>query len=96
VVSSAVETSVGLAAGLALAAALPDLPYACGLGTLSLLEGDVVGDPLVPVAGEIEVRRPVVDEEALRRWEAPAAGWRGRALDAQAELGGPAVIGVAP
>ena len=42
VVSSAVETSVGLAAGLALAAALPELPYACGLATLSLLEGDVV------------------------------------------------------
>src|SRR5690606_24242366 len=47
VVSSAVETSVGLAAGVALAAALPELPYACGLGTLSLLEGDVTRDPLV-------------------------------------------------
>ncbi|MGH3239550.1 MAG: o-succinylbenzoate synthase, partial [Spirillospora sp.] len=66
VVSSAVETSVGLAAGVALAAALPELPYACGLGTLSLLEGDVVDDPLWPVAGEIPVRRPAVDEEALR------------------------------
>jgi O-succinylbenzoate synthase len=96
VVSSAVETSVGLAAGAALAAALPELPYACGLATLSLLEGDVAGDPLLPVAGEIEVRRPVVDEEALRRWEAPGAGWRGRALDAQAHLDGPPVIEVAP
>ncbi|MFA1550146.1 o-succinylbenzoate synthase [Actinomadura chokoriensis] len=97
VVSSAVETSVGLAAGVALAAALPELRYACGLGTLSLLEGDVVHDPLRPVAGEIEVRRPAVDEEALRRWEAPdAGGWRGRAIAAQERLGGPAVIGVAP
>ncbi|MGH3780723.1 MAG: o-succinylbenzoate synthase, partial [Pseudonocardiaceae bacterium] len=43
VVSSAVETSIGLAAELALAWALPELDFACGLGTLSLLEGDVVG-----------------------------------------------------
>jgi O-succinylbenzoate synthase len=93
VVSSAVETSVGLAAGVALAAALPELPYACGLGTLSLLEGDVVHDPLAPVSGELPVRRPVVDEEALRRWElAGGGGWRARALDAQAHLDGPAVI----
>ncbi|GAA4226355.1 o-succinylbenzoate synthase [Actinomadura meridiana] len=96
VVSSAVETSVGLAAGVALAAALPELPYACGLGTLSLLEGDIVHDPLVPVSGELPVRRPVVDEEALRRWEVPAAGWRSRALDAQAHLDGPPVIEAAP
>jgi O-succinylbenzoate synthase len=69
VVSSAVETSVGIAAGLALAAALPELPYACGLATVLLLEGDVVVDPLVPVNGCIEVRRPVPDEDALGRWE---------------------------
>ena len=37
--SSALETSVGLATGLAAAAALPELPYACGLATASLLEG---------------------------------------------------------
>ncbi|XRQ15014.1 o-succinylbenzoate synthase [Actinomadura welshii] len=96
VVSSAVETSVGLAAGVALAAALPELPYACGLGTLSLLEGDVAADPLVPVAGEIAVRRPAVDEAALRRWEVPAGGWRERAAGAQAVLGGPETVGAAP
>ncbi|SNS39646.1 o-succinylbenzoate synthase [Actinomadura mexicana] len=96
VVSSAVETSVGLAAGVALAAALPELRYACGLGTLSLLEGDVVRDPLRPVAGELEVRRPVVDEEALRRWQVPGGSWRSRALAAQAHLDGPAVVGMAP
>ena len=69
VVSSAVETSIGLAAGVALAAALPELPYACGLGTLQLLEGDVTDDPLLPVDGMISVRRPQVSESALRRWE---------------------------
>jgi o-succinylbenzoate synthase len=68
VVSSAVETSVGLAAGLALAAALPELPYACGLGTATLLAGDVVTEPLVPVDGRLRVRRPVPDEALLERW----------------------------
>jgi O-succinylbenzoate synthase len=65
VVSSAVETSVGLSAGLALAAALPELPFACGLGTQSLLAGDVTDDPLVPVHGALAVRRPDVSEDAL-------------------------------
>ena len=72
VVSSAVETSVGLAAGLALAAALPDLAGACGLGTLSLLAGDVTADPLRPVAGRLHVRRPDVDAGLTKRWEARA------------------------
>src|ERR1700691_5507934 len=70
VVSSAVDTSVGLAAGVALAAALPELPYACGLATMSLLAGDVTADPLVPEAGELPVRRPAVDADALAEWEA--------------------------
>ena len=69
VVSSAVDTSIGLAAGLALAAALPDLPYACGLGTMSLLAGDVTAAPLVPVAGYLPVRRPLVYPAELARWE---------------------------
>ncbi|MFI5054485.1 MAG: enolase C-terminal domain-like protein, partial [Acidimicrobiia bacterium] len=46
VVSSMMETSVGISAGLALAAALPELPYACGLATVSLLAGDVLRDSL--------------------------------------------------
>ncbi len=58
VVSSALESSVGLAAGLALAAALPQLPYACGLATAQLFTADVVDDPLLPQAGAIEMRRP--------------------------------------
>ena len=56
VVSSALDTSVGIRAGLALAAALPELPYACGLGTVSLLAADVTHDPLVPDDGEIALR----------------------------------------
>jgi O-succinylbenzoate synthase len=65
VVSSALETSVGIAAGLALAAALPELPYACGLATVQLLTADVVAESLVPLDGAIAVRRPDVDEQRL-------------------------------
>lgn len=67
VVSSALETSVGIAAGVALAAALPELPHACGLATVALLTDDVVDESLLPVAGELEVRRPEVDLAALDR-----------------------------
>jgi len=57
VVSSAIETSVGLAAGVALAAAMPELPYACGLGTMQLLADDVTTtDSLMPVNGALPVR----------------------------------------
>jgi len=65
VVSSAVETSVGLRAGIALAAALPTLKYACGLNTLPLLSADVVSDPLVSVAGKIPTRSIHVDPALL-------------------------------
>ena len=68
VVSSMHETSVGLAAGLALAAALDDLPFACGLGTAVLLAADVVDDPLVPVDGWLTVRRPEPSHALLARY----------------------------
>lgn len=68
VVSSALETSVGIAAGLAAAAALPQLDFACGLGTVSLFIGDVVVDSLLPTAGEIQVRRPEPDPALLERF----------------------------
>lgn len=87
VVSSAVDTSIGLAAGLALAAALPDLPHACGLGTTSLLAGDVVASPLVPINGMLPVGRQSLDETAFAavaadaktdaRWQARLAAVRG-------------------
>lgn len=56
VVSSALESSVGIAAGVALAAALPELPYACGLATTSMLVSDLTDRPFGPIDGNIEVR----------------------------------------
>ena len=70
VVSSALETTVGIAAGVALAAALPELPYACGLATVQLLSDDVAVAPLRPVDGWLPVGVPVVDEAALQRLSA--------------------------
>ena len=81
VVSSALETSVGIGAGVALAAALPDLPYACGLATVQLLTDDVAVAPLLPVAGVLPVGLPVVDEAALARLAATperVAYWEAR------------------
>jgi o-succinylbenzoate synthase len=71
VVSSALETSVGLAAGAALAAALPELPFACGLGTATLLTADVTDQPLVPRDGHLDVRRVTPDAASLHQ-QAPA------------------------
>ncbi len=65
VVSSALDTSVGIAGGAALAAALPDLPFACGLGTVELLAGDVARPSLVPSGGSIPVAAAAVDEGLL-------------------------------
>ncbi|MCW2837140.1 MAG: O-succinylbenzoate synthase [Marmoricola sp.] len=87
VVSSAVESSVGIAAGVALAAALPELPHACGLATVQLLTDDVVVEPLLPVDGHLRVVRPDVDPERLDRL---AAGgdrveyWRRRMAEVEA------------
>ncbi len=81
VVSSAIESSIGIAAGVALAAALPELHHASGLATVQMLTGDVVAQPLLPVDGMLAVARPEVDEAALAAVAAAddrVAHWRAR------------------
>lgn len=85
VVSSALQSSVGLAAEVALAAALPRLDFACGLGTRALLAADLVDerDQLDPVNGELPVRTspPAPEAERLARHRATAERdrwWRER------------------
>lgn len=68
VISSALETSVGMYGGLLAASLLQDLPYACGLGTVALIEGDPTFEPLVPQDGMLHVRRPEPDPGLLERW----------------------------
>jgi O-succinylbenzoate synthase len=84
VVSSALETSVGIAAGVALAAALPELPYACGLATVQLLGADVVTEPLLPVDGELPVRVPQVDDSLAHAAPDRVAHWQARLAEVRA------------
>jgi o-succinylbenzoate synthase len=88
VVSSALETSVGIAMGVALAAALPELPYACGLATVQLLDADVAAVPLLPVEGKLPVVTVAPDPARLAAALADAetrARWSGR-IDAVRDL----------
>jgi o-succinylbenzoate synthase len=88
VVSSALDTSVGIRAGLALAAALPELPFACGLGTVELMAGDVTDDSMVPVSGSTVLRDLTVEPELLDKWQAPAdrqSWWRERLIRCHAQ-----------
>jgi len=86
VVSGALDSAVGLAAGVALATALPRAPGACGLGTGALLAEDVVSTPLVPVDGMLDVQRVSPDLDALMRARGrldddQARHWRERAVE---------------
>ncbi|NLA64672.1 MAG: o-succinylbenzoate synthase [Leucobacter sp.] len=93
VVSSALDTSVGIGMGLHLAAALPEasvdsplgpgvgLAGACGLGTVALLDGDVTNESLLPQHGGITVRRPTLDPNKLAHNQATSdrqQWWRDR------------------
>lgn len=91
VVSGALDSSVGLVAGLTLAGQLDEVPYACGLGTGLLLAADVVDEPTVPVNGEIPVTRTSPDLPALLAardalGDERAAWWRGRLSRAWAHV----------
>ena len=61
VISSALESSVGISHGVALASVVPNLYGACGLGTVSLLEGDVTSKPLIAEDGFIKHRKITPD-----------------------------------
>lgn len=65
VVSSAIDTSVGISMGLHLAAALPELDYDCGLGTAAMMIGDLTREPLIAKDGFLDVQRVRVDETKL-------------------------------
>lgn len=70
VVSSALDTAVGLSQGAALAAALPSLEFDCGLGTASLFTDDVAD--FRPQGGTVPAGRVIPDAAALTRLEASA------------------------
>ncbi len=89
VVSSALDTSIGIGMGLALAAALPELEFDCGLGTAALLDTDVVDEPLIPVDGLLAVQRPVASYRLLEQCAADPernVWWRERLTRVHHEL----------
>lgn len=94
VVSSALDTSVGIAGGVALAAHLPRLPHACGLGTAALFADDVVVPAWRTTAGMLPAPgagAPEPDPAALRRLRLDTAGqerWAERVRRAHAVLAG--------
>ena len=69
VVSSALETSVGLSMGAYLASEL-DSPYASGLGTAALLADDVTVHDLIPSTGSLSTMRPQVEQYVFKRLSA--------------------------
>ena len=80
VVSSALESAIGISHGLRLAAALPELNYACGLATGRLLANDVAQIPITD--GKMQVNS--VLPEGLLNYQAPAerrAWWENRIRD---------------
>jgi len=81
VVSSALDTSVGISMGLHLAGALPDLEFDCGLATAALLAADVTDAPLHPVGGRLTVARVTPSQSLLETHAASAdrtAWWHAR------------------
>jgi O-succinylbenzoate synthase len=65
VVSGSLDTSIGLASGLVLAASVPDLAGACGLATGALFASDLVKHPVLPRNGQITVTIPKPDPDLL-------------------------------
>ena len=78
VVSSALESALGINYGLQLAASFPEMNFDCGLGTGSLLRADVASLPIVN--GEIEITEVEPDfngyEVAPERYE----WWKNRVM----------------
>jgi o-succinylbenzoate synthase len=73
VISSALDSAVGIGIGLDAAAALPRLQHACGLGTGRLFVEDVVepGKEQVPVDGYLPVAPVTPDPARLQALAAP-------------------------
>ena len=93
VVSSALETSVGLAEGVRLAAALDELPYDCGLATGALLNADITHERMLPTwdgsAAVLPAILPTVDEHLVNQLAAPEdrqEHWRERLRQAWEHL----------
>ena len=81
VISSALESAVGISYGLALAARVPNLDYACGLGTSALFNQDISDIPIVN--GAIKATSYPIDLDRVERFELKGERlewWRNRII----------------
>jgi O-succinylbenzoate synthase len=79
VISSALESAVGISHGLALAARIPKLDYACGLGTSALFNQDISDIPIAN--GVIKAASYPIDIAQIERHELKGGRlewWRNR------------------
>jgi o-succinylbenzoate synthase len=76
VVSSALDTAIGISMGLYLAAGIERLDFDCGLATGALFGGDITDGP-GPIGGQLEVQRAVPSPKLLTKYSAAAerADW---------------------
>ena len=84
VISSALETGIGISQSLALAASFENLDYACGLGTVSLLESDICHPPMVVEDGSITIRQVEPDAGLIAKYQAAperVEWWRNRVTE---------------
>jgi len=84
VISSALDTGIGIAHGAALAASFPKLDFACGLATIPLLESDICEPALLPQNCEIVVERREPSERLIHKYRASeerAHWWKNRVSD---------------
>ena len=72
VISSALDTGIGISHGLALAASQESLEYACGLGTISLFESDICQTQNVMTDGKLKVIRAIPDQSLVEKYRASA------------------------
>jgi len=83
VVSSALDTGIGISHSLALAASFSELPFACGLGTTSLFAADICGAQFEVRDGALEVQSATPVD--IERFAAPAdrvQWWKNRIMSA--------------
>ena len=78
VISSALESAVGINYGLILAASFPELNFDCGLGTGALLRSDVAQMPIIN--GEIEIREFEPEISAYEVAPARFEWWKNRVM----------------
>jgi O-succinylbenzoate synthase len=68
VVSSALDSSIGISHGLALAQSVPNLYGPCGLGTASFFKSDITTNPFVVFAGKLKNRK--IEPDLLDQFKA--------------------------